>query len=74
MKTIIIAGGNPWVIANLWVAEYYLKLGNKNKARECFEFVVKSSTEHGFLPEQVENKTMCAKWVIGLRMVTCYVY
>lgn len=59
-------GGNPWVIANLWMAKYYLSAGNKNKARECFEFVVKSATEHGFLPEQVDNDTMQAKWVIGL--------
>ena len=59
-------GGNPWVIANLWMAKYYLEAGNKKKARECFEFVVKSATEHGFLPEQVDNNTMQAKWVIGL--------
>ena len=67
-------GGNPWVIANLWMASYYLEAGNKKKARECFEFVVKSATEHGFLGEQVDNNTMQAKWVIGLRMVTCDVY
>ncbi len=67
-------GGNPWVIANLWMAKYYLEAGNKKKAIECFEFVVKSATEHGFLPEQVDNSTMKAKWVIGLRMVTCNVY
>ena len=59
-------GGNPWVIANLWMAKYYLEAGNKNKARECFEFVVKSATEHGFLAEQVDNDTMKVKWVIGL--------
>ena len=59
-------GGNPWVISSLWMAEYYLEAGNKKKARECFEFVVKTATEHGFLAEQVENSTMQAKWVIGL--------
>ena len=58
--------GNPWVIANLWMADYYLSVGNKSKARECFEFVVKSATEHGFLPEQVDNNSVSAKWVIGL--------
>lgn len=60
------AGGNPWVIANLWMASYYIEAGNKKKARECFDFVVKSATKHGFLPEQVDNSTMQAKWVIGL--------
>ncbi len=59
-------GGNPWVIANLWMAEYYLSAGNKKKARECFDYVVKTATEYGFLPEQVDNNTMQAKWVIGL--------
>ena len=59
-------GGNPWVIANLWMTNYYIEAGNKKKARECFEFVVKSATEHGFLGEQVDNSTMRAKWVIGL--------
>lgn len=60
------AGGNPWVIANLWMAEYCLEAGNKKKARECFEFVVKTATEHGYLAEQIDNSTMQAKWVIGL--------
>lgn len=59
-------GGNPWIISNLWLAEYYLEAGIKNKARECFDFVVKSGNEHGFLPEQVDNNTMDAAWVIGL--------
>ena len=62
----IYAGGNPWVIANLWMAEYCLEAGNKKKARECFEFVVKTATEHGYLAEQIDNSTMQAKWVIGL--------
>ena len=59
-------GGNPWVIANLWLAEYYLQYGSKTKARECFDFAVIGSNEHGFLPEQVDNNTMDAAWVIGL--------
>lgn len=53
-------------IANLWMAEYCLEAGNKKKARECFEFVVKTATEHGYLAEQIDNSTMQAKWVIGL--------
>ena len=67
-------GGNPWTIANLWMAEYYLAAGNKKKARQCFDFVIESSTEHGFLAEQVDNNTMKSKWVIGLRLGPCDVY
>ena len=59
-------GGNPWVIANLWLANYYLDLGEKKKAEEYFKFSVIASTEHGFLPEQVNNSNMKPAWVIGL--------
>lgn len=59
-------GGNPWVIANLWLANYYLDLGEKKKAEEYFKFSVIASTEHGFLPEQVNNSNMKPTWVIGL--------
>ena len=59
-------GGNPWIIANLWLAEYYLAAGIKNRARECFDFAIIGSNEHGLLPEQVDNNTMDPAWVIGL--------
>ena len=58
--------GKPWIIATLWIAEYYLEIGEKQKAKECFDFVIKTSTEHGFLAEQVNNSTMQPAWVIGL--------
>lgn len=59
-------GYNPWVIANLWMANYYLDAGDKKKAKECFEFVVKSASSYGFLGEQVNNETMKPSWIIGL--------
>lgn len=59
-------GGNPWIIANLWLAEYYLSAGIKNRARECFDFAIIGSNEHGLLPEQVDNDCMDPAWVIGL--------
>lgn len=59
-------GGNTWIIANLWLAEYYLKAGIKNRARECFDFAIVGSNMHGLLPEQVDNNTMDPAWVIGL--------
>ena len=58
--------GNPWPIATLWMALYYIETKQYNKAKECLNFVVASSTKHGFLAEQVENDTMEANWVIGL--------
>lgn len=59
-------GGKPWVIATLWMADYYLEIGEQKKAKECFDFVVKTSTKHGFLAEQIDNSTMKPDWVIGL--------
>lgn len=59
-------GYNPWVIANLWMANYYLDAGDKKKAKDCFEFVIKSASSYGFLGEQVNNETMQPSWIIGL--------
>lgn len=58
--------GNPWPIATLWMALYYIETKEYKKAKECMDFVVASSTSHGFLAEQVDNNTMESNWVIGL--------
>ena len=57
---------NPWPIANMWMTLYYLEKGEKNKAKETFEFVIKSSGKHDLLGEQVNNSTMKPNWVLGL--------
>lgn len=59
-------GGNPWTIANLWLANYYIEAGDKKKAKECFNYVVNTATENGFLAEQINNEHMSPAWVIGL--------
>lgn len=61
-----MGGKSPWPIATLWMAMYYKEIGDKKKAQECIDFVVKSSNEHGFLGEQVDNETMTPNWVNGL--------
>lgn len=61
-----MGGKNPWPIVTLWISWYYLKTGDVEKALECFNFVVNSSSENGFLGEQVDNETMKPCWVIGL--------
>ena len=58
--------GNPWIISNMWLANYYLDKGDKKEAQKCFDFAVKTATKHGFLGEQVNNQTMSPAWVIGL--------
>lgn len=59
-------GKSPWILTNLWMALYYIELGDYEKAKENFEFVTKTATEHGFLGEQINNETMRPDWVIGL--------
>lgn len=58
--------GNPWPVATLWMALYHIETKDYKKAKECLDFVISSSTKHGFLPEQVNNQTMTPAWVIGL--------
>ena len=58
--------GNPWPIANLWMALYYIETGEKRKAKEAFDFVVKTAGKHYLLGEQINNETLKPNWVIGL--------
>ena len=58
--------GNPWPIANMWMTLYYLEKGEKTKAKETFDFVVKTVSKLNFIGEQVNNSTLEANWVIGL--------
>lgn len=57
---------NPWPIANLWMTLYYLDSGEKRKAKETFDFVIKTAGKHYLLGEQVNNETLKPNWVIGL--------
>lgn len=61
-----MGGNNPWVITTLWMALYYIKIGNYKEAKKCFKFVVDTACKHGFLSEQVSNDDPDFKWVIGL--------
>ena len=58
--------GNPWPIANLWMTLYYLEKGEKRKAKETFDFVLKTVGAHNLLGEQVDNNTLKPNWVLGL--------
>ena len=58
--------GNPWPIANLWMTLYYIQTGEKRKAKETFDFVVKTAGRHYLLGEQIDNATLQPNWVIGL--------
>ena len=40
--------------------------GEKKKAKETFDFVLKTAGKHSFLGEQIDNNTLKPNWVIGL--------
>ena len=58
--------GNPWPIANSWMTLYYLEKGEKKKAKETFDFVIKTVGEHNLLGEQIDNNILKPNWVLGL--------
>ena len=58
--------GNPWPIANLWMTLYYLEKGENRKAKETFDFVLKTVGMHNLLGEQVDNTSLKPNWVLGL--------
>ena len=58
--------GAPWPIANAWMTLYYLERGEKIKAKETFDFMVKTAGIHNFLGEQIDNSTLKPNWVLGL--------
>ena len=61
-----MGGKNPWVIATIWMAIYYIKIGKKVEAMKLLEYVIYSANPYGLLPEQVQNKDLKPVWVNGL--------
>ena len=55
-----------FVISSLCSQNSYLETGEKKKAKETFDFVVKTVGKHYFIGEQVDNNTLKPNWVIGL--------
>lgn len=49
--------GNPWVITTLWMAFYYIEIGNKEKSLELMDWVSKRALLSGVLSEQINPYT-----------------
>lgn len=56
-------GGNAWIISSLWLALYYSKNGEKEVARELFDWVTNHSDYLNFLPEQIDRNGNDTVWV-----------
>jgi glucoamylase len=59
-------GGNPWILCTLWLALYYVELGNHAKAEKLLKWAVQHQTHSGLLPEQVDRDTGKTAWVVPL--------
>ncbi len=56
-------GGNAWIISSLWLALYYSKNGEKEAAKELFDWVTNHSDYLNFLPEQIDRNGNDTVWV-----------
>lgn len=56
-------GGNAWIISSLWLALYYSKIGEKETAKELFDWVTNHSDYLSFLPEQIDRNGNDTVWV-----------
>lgn len=49
--------GNPWFISTLWMAQYYLKLGDREKAKKYINWVLEHIDSTGLIAEQADPHT-----------------
>jgi len=59
-------GGNPWVLATLWLGMFSAAAGHWKKVAECLRWALKHRTPLDFLPEQVHRNTGQTAWVVPL--------
>jgi GH15 family glucan-1,4-alpha-glucosidase len=49
--------GNPWPICTLWLAEWYIGLGELGRALPLLEWACRHATRAGLMPEQLDPLT-----------------
>ena len=45
--------GNPWIITTLWAAQYFIRMGDIQRANDLMQWVVSHKQQSGIFPEQV---------------------
>ena len=58
-------GGNPWVLARLWLGLASREPGDATPA-DGIDYAVQAATSTSLLPEQVDERTGAAVWVVPL--------
>ncbi len=46
--------GNPWFVTTLWMAQYYCRIGETEKASGYIQWAIKNSLPSGILSEQID--------------------
>lgn len=59
-------GGNPWVLAGLWMGLYLAEAGERTLALRILKAAAESVNELGLLPEQNDTETGRASWITPL--------
>ncbi len=49
------AGPNPWIITTLWLAQYYIRINNLERASELMSWVETHTLQSGVMPEQINS-------------------
>jgi glucoamylase len=49
--------GNPWFVTTLWLAQYYIRIGNIDKAEHYIDWTLRHSYKSGLLSEQINPNT-----------------
>ena len=49
--------GNPWFVTTLWVAQYYIRIGDLEKAEHYIDWTLRHSYNSGVLSEQINPTT-----------------
>ncbi len=60
------AGGNPWVLATLWMSIFRSLEGDRGKALEYLNWAEANASPAGLLPEQVHRRAGGPAWVLPL--------
>ena len=58
--------GNPWIITTLWLAQYYISVGDKPKAMELIDWAASRASSSGMLAEQADPDSGMAVGVCPL--------
>jgi GH15 family glucan-1,4-alpha-glucosidase len=49
--------GNPWLVCSLWMAQYYIKTSEAEKANQLIEWTMNHASASGMLSEQIDPET-----------------